>query len=100
MVTKLADDSLVEHETDRGVVLTHRGETIARELAWRQCTIRTFFASQLDTALDTHAAYRLGYTFPKQAITRLTELVNHRNDTPCCRALPAESACLFDARPC
>lgn len=95
MLGKLGDASLVEYEKYRGTTLARRGDTVARELAWRQCTVRVFFRTHLDLELDAHTAYRIGYTLPTRGIERLTELVGHRHPAPCCGASATESACLF-----
>lgn len=87
MFARLADDGLVDYETYRGVRLTTRGETVARELAWRECTVRTFFASHLDVVLDSRTAYRIGYALPKGGVARITDLVD-RQEVRCGKAVP------------
>lgn len=100
MLGRLDDTSLVEYEKYRGTKLANRGDTVARELAWRQCTVRVFFATQLGLELNVHTAYRISYTLPTHGIGRLTDLVGHRQNTPCCRTASAESACLFGVQRC
>ncbi|MFC6723063.1 metal-dependent transcriptional regulator [Halobium palmae] len=100
MLGRLDDTSLVEYERYRGVKLANRGDTVAQELAWRQCTVRVFFAVHLDLELNAHTAYRIGYTLPTHGIERLTDLVDCHQKTPCCRPTSAESACLFSIQTC
>jgi DtxR family Mn-dependent transcriptional regulator len=92
---RLDDASLVEYEKYRGANLTSRGDTVARELAWRQCTVRVFFATQLDLELNAYTAYWIGYILPKHGLERLADLVDHRETMPCCKTAPTERACLF-----
>lgn len=74
MLGKLTARSLVDHRNYRGTTLTDRGETIARELHWRQRVVRSFFASELDLRLDSEKAYRIGYTLPRTAVEELASL--------------------------
>lgn len=100
MLGRLDDASLVEYETYRGVKLANRGDTVARELAWRQCTVRVFFAVRLDLELNANTAYRIGYALPTHGIKRLADLVDHRQNTPCCGTATTERACLFGIQSC
>jgi len=97
MFVRLDDAGLVDYEKQRGVELTERGGTVARELAWRQCAVRAFFGARLDAELDAGTAYRIGYTLPEQGIERLSELVGHRAETACCGS-GADGDCFFGVR--
>lgn len=83
MVERLADADLVDHEKHRGTELTDRGEGIARELAWRQCTVRMFFDTELGTELGPEEGYRIGYRIPESGVRRLQELVEPLEDACC-----------------
>lgn len=100
MLGRLDDDSFVEYEKYRGAELTERGDTIARELAWRQCTVRVFFATQFGFEIDAHTAYQIGYILPTDGIERLRELVDHRQCISCCATAATESTCLFGVQSC
>lgn len=76
MFGKLDEEGVLEYEKHAGVALTERGESIARELASRQCVVRTFFGSELDTVLDPYVGYRIGYHLPASSIDRLATLVD------------------------
>ncbi|WP_435146361.1 metal-dependent transcriptional regulator [Halobaculum sp. P14] len=80
MLNRLDSEGLVAYEKYRGARLTGRGETVARELAWRQWSVRVFFAERLDLTLDDRTAYRIGYTLPKQGLDRLTDLAGADGD--------------------
>jgi len=97
MLVRLADAGLVGYEKRQGVEPTDRGEIVARELAWRQCAVRTFFAARLDAELDAGTAYRIGYALPEQGVARLAELVGHRAESPC-RGSESDGDCFFGVR--
>lgn len=75
MFGKLDEEGVLEYEKHAGVALTERGESIARELARRQCIVRTFFSAELDAVLDPYVGYRIGYHLPASSIDRLAILV-------------------------
>jgi DtxR family Mn-dependent transcriptional regulator len=77
MFESLAADDLVDYEKHAGVTLTERGATVASELAYRQCVVRTFFAAELDYEFGAEAGYRFGYTIPGDGVEQLRALVGH-----------------------
>ncbi|MFD1598515.1 metal-dependent transcriptional regulator [Halobellus rarus] len=77
MFDRLATDALVDYEKHDGVRLTHRGTEVARELAWRQCAVRAFFATELDLEFDAETSYRFGYVLPASGVETLCELTDH-----------------------
>jgi DtxR family Mn-dependent transcriptional regulator len=77
MFESLAADALVDYEKRAGVTLTERGATVASELAYRQCVVRTFFAAELDYEFGADAGYRFGYTIPGDGVEELRALVGH-----------------------
>lgn len=100
MLGRLDDDSFVKYEKYHGTKLTNRGNTVARELAWRQCTVRVFFAAQLDLELNAHTAYQIGYTLPTHGVQRLSDLAGQRQSVSCCGTTATESSCLFGVQSC
>ncbi|MFC7157472.1 metal-dependent transcriptional regulator [Halomarina halobia] len=98
MFSKLAAAALLDYEKHRGVELTDRGERAAGELAWRQCVVRSFFATELDAAIGDDDAYLIGYTLPERSVARLRT----RIERPCersCPELPARAEhCLVGSR--
>jgi DtxR family Mn-dependent transcriptional regulator len=92
---RLAADALVDYEKGAGVVLTDRGARIARELAWRQCVVRAFFATELGVEYGAGDGYRFGYALSEAGIEGLRRLVDvppeqccqdygeHADDCPC-----------------
>lgn len=74
MLGKLDDRGLAEREDYHGTTLTERGETVARELLWRQRTVRAFFVSRLNLLLERGRAYRIGYLLPVAGVERLSRL--------------------------
>jgi len=102
MFDRLAADGLVAYEKHAGVALTDRGEAVGRELAWRQCVVRTFFASELGVEFGAGDSYRFGYALPDHGVRELRALVDHPGDG-CCGAgddavATAGTDCLCDAR--
>lgn len=77
MVTALAADGLLDHEKHRGVRLTETGESVAADLARRQCVVVAYFEEVLDAPLAGDTAYRIGYTLPASGIDRLAEDAEH-----------------------
>lgn len=75
MFGKLDEKGTLDYQKHAGVALTGQGESIARELARRQCIVRTFFDSELNTVLDPYVGYRIGYHLPATSIDRLSALV-------------------------
>lgn len=84
MVTKLDDQSLLDHAKYQGVTLTGRGEEFAARIAWRFCVVSTFFDSVLDTALDERTAFDIGHTLPEDGVSNLQNLVS----APCLGLCP------------
>lgn len=68
---RLAADALVEYEKRDGVTLTDRGEAVARELAWRQCVVRAFFATELGVGDGAGNDYQFGFLLSKDGIQGL-----------------------------
>lgn len=82
MFERLAADGLLDYEKHDSVALTRRGEEVARELAWRQCVVRTFFGSEVDAALSPETGYRIGFILPRGGIERFQEYAGVGR---CCR---------------
>lgn len=95
MIQKLAAAGLVDHEKHRGSDLTRRGEAVARELAWRQCIVRTFFASNLDFELDADTGYRIGHSVSSAGIRRLRERIDHPPSDRCRTRTCGRDRCLY-----
>lgn len=83
MFDRLAADGLVAYEKHAGVALTDRGETVGSELAWRQCVVRTFFASELGVEFDAGDSYQFGYVLPDHGVRELRALVDHPGEDCC-----------------
>lgn len=83
MFDRLAGDGLVTDEKHAGVALTDRGETVGSELAWRQCVVRTFFASELGVEFDAGDSYQFGYVLPDHGVRELRTLVDHPGEDCC-----------------
>lgn len=98
MIGKLARVGLVDYEEYRGSELTEHGETIARDLAWRQCIVRTFFASKLEYELDADTSYRIGYSLPASAVEGLREFVEHPPNDCCQVGACWHDYCLYGRR--
>lgn len=77
MFERLAADGLFDYEPHTGVKLTDRGESVASELAYRQCVVRTFFATELDLEVGSRQGYRFGYALPGDGVEALRALVDH-----------------------
>lgn len=90
---RLADDGLVAYEKRAGVRLTERGREVALELAWRQCTVRTFFRRETGHELAAETAYRIGYTLPETAIERLRDLAGGSPRERCAPGNAAARCC-------
>lgn len=97
MFETLAADALVNYEKHSGVTLSERGGTVASELAYRQCVVRTFFAAELDYEFGAGAGYRFGYTIPSNGIEELRALVGHAHGH-CVRKPDTTGACPCEAR--
>lgn len=97
MFETLAADALVDYEKHAGVTLTERGETVASELAYRQCVVRTFFAAELDYEFGADAGYRFGYTIPGDGVDELRALVGHERGR-CVREANATGDCPCEVR--
>jgi Mn-dependent DtxR family transcriptional regulator len=76
MFGRLADAGLVDYEKRAGVTPTDRGAAVARELAWRQCVVRTFAETVLGVAVDAGDGYRFGYVLPDHGVEELHDLVD------------------------
>lgn len=96
MFDRLADDGLLDHESHAGVVLTEHGARIASELAWRQCVVRTFFATELALEFGAQQGYRFGYALPGDGVEALRALVDHAPDH-CCRDDAGTEDCRCEA---
>ncbi|QOS13468.1 metal-dependent transcriptional regulator [Haloferax sp. Atlit-6N] len=94
MLAKLDERGFVDYEKYRGVRLTDNGEELASRVAWRFCIVTSFFDSVLDTTLEDHTAFDIGFTLPEKGVYRLRERVN----TPCLETCPESgrsgTACL------
>lgn len=97
MFDKLDRAGLVNYKKHEGAVLADEGAHAARELASRQCTVRTFFAERVDTELTAEEAYRIGYTLPETAIERLRETVYPACETAC--QVPGRTASTCPLKP-
>lgn len=97
MTKKLNAAGFVDYEKYRGVELTPRGRTVATELARRQCIVRTFFASELETELDAETSYRIGYSLPTTGIRRLRELADQPPNGCCHETTGRRETCLREA---
>lgn len=93
MIDRLDRVGYVNYEKHHGVVITDEGRQLARELASRQCTVRTFFADRVDAELTAEEAYRIGYTLPKTGIERLLETVDPACETACPAPGVAATSC-------
>jgi|AntRauMinimDraft_4_1070384.scaffolds.fasta_scaffold00139_31 DtxR family Mn-dependent transcriptional regulator len=94
MFERLADAGLVDYEKRAGVTPTDRGAAVARELAWRQCVVRTFAERVLGVDVGAGDGYRFGYVLPTGGVEELRALVDDRED--CCEHETAsDRACLF-----
>lgn len=80
---RLAADALVDYEKGAGVVLTDRGTRIARELAWRQCVVRAFFATELGVEYGAGDSYRFGYSLSEDGIEGLRRRVDFPPEQCC-----------------
>ena len=93
-LAKLDERGFVDYEKYRGVRLTDNGEELASRVAWRFCVVTSFFDSVLDTTLEDHTAFDIGFTLPEKGVYRLRERVN----TPCLETCPesgrSDAACL------
>lgn len=96
MFERLAADGLFDYEQHAGVALTDRGARIASELAWRQCVVRTFFATELDLEFGAQQGYRFGYALPGDGVEELRTLVDHAADH-CCRDDTGAEDCRCEA---
>jgi len=85
MFERLADAGLVDYEKRVGVAPTDRGAAVARELAWRQCVVRTFAETVLGVDVSAGDGYRFGYVLPERGVEELCDLV----DDDCCGVEPA-----------
>ncbi|MCD2199599.1 metal-dependent transcriptional regulator [Halobacterium sp. KA-4] len=83
MFDQLAAAALVDYEKHAGVRLTERGRTVASELAWRQCVVRTFFAAELDLESGADEGYQFGYVLPAGGVETLRGFVDHPRDDCC-----------------
>lgn len=77
MSKKLTAEGLVDYEKHRGCTLTEDGDAVARELVWRQCLVRIFFATELDFEAEANVSYHVGYLLSNEGIDRFHELVGH-----------------------
>jgi len=106
MFDRLAAGGLVAYEKHAGVELTDRGEAVGRELAWRQCVVRTFSASALGVEFGADDSYRFGYALPDHGVRELRALADHHPGDGCCGAgddddddaPPTATDCRCDAR--
>lgn len=96
MFDRLDAAALLDYEKHAGVRLTERGRAVARELAWRQCVVRTFFATELGIEFGAGESYRFGYVLPESGVEALRGLVAHAPDD-CCDGVSADD-CLCEAR--
>ncbi|WP_254766004.1 metal-dependent transcriptional regulator [Salinilacihabitans rarus] len=79
---------LVTHEPYYGAELTARGERVAREFRWRQCTVRRFFERTSGVRLRDEQAYRIGWSLSLEDVRALREVA----DQPCRGRCEATSA--------
>lgn len=89
MVSRLAEDGVVDYREQHGVVLTDRGVAIGEALAWRYCVVDNFFRDVLDTSLDPSTAYEFGYRLPEGGVVTLGEKLG----MPCTRACRGTPQC-------
>jgi len=78
MFERLAEAGLVDYEKRAGVTPTDRGAAVARELAWRQCVVRSFAETVLGVDMDAGDGYRFGYVLPAGGVEELRVLVDDR----------------------
>lgn len=95
MFERLAAEGFLAYQKHEGVALTDRGEEVARELAWRQCIVRTFFGTELKLDLPAETGYRMGFVLPEQGIVRLHELVGRPREARCRAIHPTDRRCRF-----
>lgn len=80
---------LVTYEPYYGASLTDDGETLAREILWRRCTVQRFFERVTDVHLRDEQAYRIGCLLTDDDVHALGDHL----DRPCrgrCLASSAE----------
>lgn len=82
MFERLTNAGLVDYEKRAGVTPTDRGAAVARELAWRQCVVRSFAETVLSVDVGAGDGYRFGYALPGDGVEELCDLVDDGDD--CC----------------
>ncbi|MFC6873441.1 metal-dependent transcriptional regulator [Halobellus marinus] len=83
MFGRLDASGFVDYTKHAGIRLTDRGMAIGRELAWRQCIVRRFFAIELDFRLDADSGYRFGYVLSGDEIETLRRLIGSSPEDTC-----------------
>jgi DtxR family Mn-dependent transcriptional regulator len=94
MFERLADAGLVDYEKRKGVTPTDRGAAVARELAWRQCVVRSFAETVLGVDVGAGDGYRFGYVLPGGGVEELCDLVDDRDG--CCERDASRGQCLCE----
>jgi DtxR family Mn-dependent transcriptional regulator len=85
MISKLAQQGLVDHQKHRGTTLTGTGETLAEVLAWRYCVTERFFVDTLNAPMDRTTVYQIGFELPVDGLVTMAETVEIPRIRACSR---------------